>query len=221
MPCYSEYKEYMKEELANKFGGEFPLEIIPNLKSIIDEPIAAIPERLGEYFGILSLTKSNNNGLMWAHYADSHKGFAIGFDSESPFFKSGKSNEGLREVKYSSQRAIVPYGGLKSLDSDGLAKANEYFFFTKSENWRYEEELRILASLKKADSIPCKVEGYDLCLFNFPKECVKEVILGYRMPEDTRQEIAKILERKYPRTVLYQALLNETQFDLDIVPYKN
>lgn len=31
-------------------------------------------------FGIYSLTSKSDNLLMWSHYADSHKGFCVGFD---------------------------------------------------------------------------------------------------------------------------------------------
>src|ERR1035437_8762048 len=33
-------------------------------------------------FGIISLTPKPLNYLMWSHYADSHRGFCIGFDSK-------------------------------------------------------------------------------------------------------------------------------------------
>lgn len=38
-------------------------------------------------FGILSLTEAPDNLLMWAHYADSHRGVVIGFDESHAFFK--------------------------------------------------------------------------------------------------------------------------------------
>jgi hypothetical protein len=66
---------------------------------------------------------------------------------------------------------------------------------------------------------PKKIGEYDLCLYNFPPESVKEVILGYRMPPDKRKEIVDLVKRKYPHTALFQAMLSETKFDLDIVPY--
>ncbi len=38
--------------------------------------------------GILSLTKKRENLVMWAHYALSHQGFVIAFDSQNAFFSS-------------------------------------------------------------------------------------------------------------------------------------
>jgi hypothetical protein len=147
MPCFSEYKEYRKETIEKQYGGVLPSVIISMLPSIIDEQIANTPKQVGEYFVMLSLTKKNNNALMWAHYSNSHEGFVIGFGSNSPFFepRKGKGVDGLREVKYSTMRAVLPKGGLASLGGDELKNANEDFFFTKSDDWGYEEELRILA----------------------------------------------------------------------------
>ena len=36
--------------------------------------------------GVLSLSRTNDSLLMWAHYADSHRGFVLGLDETHPFF---------------------------------------------------------------------------------------------------------------------------------------
>jgi|SRR5580658_5344823 hypothetical protein len=36
--------------------------------------------------GVLCLSEAPANLLMWAHYADSHRGFVVEFDPASPFF---------------------------------------------------------------------------------------------------------------------------------------
>jgi len=53
---------------------------------------------INEEFGIFSLSKSKNNLLMWSHYADSHKGYCIGFDHEMLLNISGS----LGSVIYSN-----------------------------------------------------------------------------------------------------------------------
>src|ERR1051326_1348432 len=113
MPRFNLYKEYIREELIRGFRQTYrvdlPTQIESMLPSIIDEQLAELKKQWGEYFGILSLTKKNNNALRWAHYADSHRGFVVGFDSDSPFFKpgNGKARDGLREVKYAADRGVV------------------------------------------------------------------------------------------------------------------
>jgi hypothetical protein len=41
-----------------------------------------------ENIGIISFAGSEDNLLMWAHYADKHKWFVICLDEEHPFLKN-------------------------------------------------------------------------------------------------------------------------------------
>lgn len=43
---------------------------------------------LGSKYGILCLAEAPDNLLMWAHYADCHRGFVVQFDDTHPFFQS-------------------------------------------------------------------------------------------------------------------------------------
>ena len=220
-PCYSEFREHMLQTLAEKNGGSIPLDMVPNLMPTIDGVLSSVSETLGNYFVILSLTKTNNNGLMWAHYANSHKGYVIGFDSENSFFQpgNGKANDGLRDVKYSTNRAVVPRTGLNSLSPEELALFNEQFFFTKSSDWSYEEEVRILAHPAAASDCSKEFAGYKVCLFNFPKDCIKEIILGCKMPLDERKKFVETVKKDYPHAKIFQAKLNDKKFDLDVIAY--
>ena len=46
------------------------------------------PERELKEIGIYSMSEVENDPLMWAHYADSHKGICIAFDTLSDYFKA-------------------------------------------------------------------------------------------------------------------------------------
>lgn len=48
----------------------------PNMQDLVKEATAEVMNGCG----ILSLTKTNNDILMWSHYADSHKGICLEFD---------------------------------------------------------------------------------------------------------------------------------------------
>ena len=45
----------------------------------------AMAHKLEELIGILCLSQVNDSLLMWAHYADSHRGFVVEFDESSSF----------------------------------------------------------------------------------------------------------------------------------------
>jgi hypothetical protein len=57
MPCFTEFKAYLQEQIENRYGGVLPDAIIPMLPSIIDTQLAEIQKMIGEHFGMLSLTK--------------------------------------------------------------------------------------------------------------------------------------------------------------------
>jgi hypothetical protein len=221
MPCFSLVRKHLKQLMAQRYFKCTDDSLPSYVQPLIDSVIADIPKQFSEHFCILSLSKKRNNLLMWSHYADSHRGFVIGFDSGSPFFLhgSGKAVDGLREVTYSNNREVVPGKGFHSIDRELMNKANQMFFFTKSSDWGYEEELRILAHPNAADKTTRGNDGFDICLFRFPPECMREVIFGYRIPASKRQRIADLVARKYSQTALFQAVINESYFQLDIKPY--
>jgi hypothetical protein len=164
----------------------------------------------------LSLSKNQNNLLMWSHYCDSHRGFVIGFDANHPFFTHAVngSRSALQKVNYSRYRPVVP---APDQNPEQFFKENTSLL-TKSHHWKYEEELRMCASPKAANRVQPGPNGHPIYLFTFPKESVAEVILGYRMATDIRKTITAVVREKYQRAVLYQTALNEAEYDLDVNP---
>jgi len=57
--------------------------------------------------GVFSASKTIKNILLWSHYAESHSGFAVAFDSEHDFFKKNGigTRKGFQDVKYENKRA--------------------------------------------------------------------------------------------------------------------
>lgn len=88
--------------------------------------------------GIISFTEEKDNLLMWAHYAEEHRGMVIEFDTEHSFFCS-ESNYKLLPVMYRKSR----------LNKLGNFLMEPYFH--KSNEWAYEKEHRLLLNLYKAD----------------------------------------------------------------------
>jgi len=52
--------------------------------------------------GVMCLSKTNTNQLMWCHYSDSEKGICIGFDVEHYFFKNC-----IMPITYSRKRPNI------------------------------------------------------------------------------------------------------------------
>jgi hypothetical protein len=225
LPCFTQYKQALLKSLhvgaQKKFGAEAAQATLTERQALIDRALLDIPKSMSRHFVLLSLSKVRNNLLMWSHYTDSHRGFVIGFDSNNPFFSpgQGKAVDGLRDVIYSNRRYVVPPSGFTSILDESLRDANAAFFFTKSDDWSYEQEVRILAHPKAASVTIPSPEGYDISLFDFPEHCLKEVILGFRMPRTTKVKIAELVIRKYRGAQVYHTSLDEAEFQLRIGPF--
>lgn len=147
---------------------------------------AVMAHKLEDLIGILCLSESAENLLMWAHYADSHRGFVIEFDERSPFFDCRVSSKDelryLRKVSYSPTRP-----SLTLADVDDFAP-----FMTKGTDWKYESEWRMIVPLDTASKIIG--EGpHAVHLFEFPAQAITSVVLGSRMAASMKEYIRQIL----------------------------
>jgi len=137
--------------------------------------------------GICCLSTIENNPLMWPHYTNSYKGFAIRF---KPDFKihldSGMENHRLMRVIYSQNPNKV---------SEKMPFANSYQLGIKLEHWSYENEWRLVVD--KTDN--------DFRKLRYPKDNILEFIFGYRFFElkdkkeiELRNELLRIIKEKFP-----------------------
>ena len=113
--------------------------------------------------GVISFSETRDNLLMWAHYADSHRGVLIEFDVRHAFFASlNGESERLARVLYRKQRSqdIYPHlGRPEQVDIYGI-------LFEKSDEWIYEKEHRVSRKLMNADKIyvNAKLWGKELAM---------------------------------------------------------
>jgi hypothetical protein len=173
---------------------------VPMFQSIMNR-------KFNELLGIFSLTEKPDNLLMWSHYADSHEGFVIGFDTTNPYFDQRKGPHDefryLRKVEYRYQRPQISLTELTGIE----------VFLVKSSDWAYEHEWRIIRAIPEADEvIPGKL--YPIYLFRFPANAVIEVILGSRMSQDCRDAISHIVLKsgQFDNVRVLQAVPDEKEF---------
>lgn len=121
------------------------------------------------------------NELMWAHYADSHKGVCIKYHFPNSLTQLADGKDGVmcyfKDVSYSSQD-LHQYSGK---DSINLYDA----FFLKGEKWAYENELRLL--LFDINGRP----GFHSIT---AKNCIESVYFGLKCPQEHRDKIREILK---------------------------
>lgn len=160
--------------------------------------------------GILSLTKNWNNALMWAHYTNSHKGFCVGFDSQHSYFNNfleanSKQSKNIMDVVYSDKRVKIPM-------STEQASLNFEPYITKSVDWKYEEEVRVIATLnlseEKKESPPI-----DIYLFRLPHTAIKEIIVGANIINDNEKFIKDFCSEL--EINFFKSKISDTTFNME------
>lgn len=197
--------ELLREELAKLPPELRPLVSAEALKEILSSRLSQVKRdvhgmaellmpkfqevmarKFEDLVGILCLSEVADSLLMWAHYADSHRGFLIEFDERSLFFDRRVNPDDelrhLRKVTYNSQRPALTLADVKDFSS----------FMTKGVDWEYEAEWRMIVTLDSASKTVG--EGVNAVhLFEFPAEALTSVVLGCRMTEAKKTEIRQVL----------------------------
>lgn len=113
--------------------------------------------QLGQGRGLICFSGDWIDPVIWAHYADKHRGVCLGFDVFDDLCK---------RVNYEPARLPFPEPPL-------TVEHTEAMLFTKFSNWSYEQEIRIWTDLSESeDGLYYKEFDETLVL--------KEVIVGAR-----------------------------------------
>ena len=162
---------------------------------------------------ILCLTETSDGELMWAHYADHHKGIVLRF----------RSVPGLDSPWRLARRVSYLENMPRLLDEEFLSDiwaghgsitpelVMDRITYTKSAAWKYENEWRLCSGHgRKADALFEDIPFHPLELDG--------VIFGCRVSEINRKEIIGALSVNYPHVELMQAHKAEKEFRLEIRP---
>lgn len=134
---HEEYAKHAAETVINMFPYINKKVITDISRETIDDELERLLYSMKGKIRIASLTETPISPLMWAHYADSHKGFCIEYDLS-------KLHPGFRQsvfpVVYSDKRYDATYG-LITRNRNILMNPLLY----KSTHWKYEKEWRMIA----------------------------------------------------------------------------
>ena len=141
---------------------------------------------LEKHTRIICLSQRNDGILMWAHYADRHSGFVVGFRSD--LLRFGHPQSQLVQVQYALQRPVIPHPYVAPPDHDQLIE----MVSLKSPEWRYEEEWRLLVSVSHLERDQDETDS-NLYLPIRP-EAVERVIFGSRCSDTLISRIENALK---------------------------
>src|SRR5580700_220230 len=97
----------------------------------IRKGVLASRHEIGKNNGLLCFSRHWHNPVLWAHYAESHRGLCLGFD-----------------IPDEIQQAVTYVEKPIKLTHLDYEIANK-MAFTKYDHWRYEEEVRAWATLQE------------------------------------------------------------------------
>lgn len=142
--------------------------------------------------------KNLNKSLMWSHYANSHKGFCIGYDKEQLL----KYDEIFMPVFYKTEvdRPIW----LHFLECMNLNEFQLISAYTKSKEWKYEDEWRLLVTDKSKNGTSGFIKKF------IP---AKSVYIGCRASKELREQLIAICKKK--GIAVYQMKIKANSFDLE------
>jgi hypothetical protein len=165
-------------------------------KYFAEPPVAqtayAILEAQLSRVGVLSLSSTPTDMLMWTHYADQHKGFCMGFErSEGSLLKDEAHT---KPVQYFDDYPKLEINALEiswsisvgngtvsdSVEVDINESHLQAVIYSKAKNWEYEREWRVLVS-----------EGGKPSPFAGP---LRKIIFGLRCQPDSKQRIREALD---------------------------
>ena len=128
------------------------------------------------------MTDKPDNNLMWAHYANSHKGFCIEWDSEKIKGDLVCYVDDIPDFNlFDALR--VSFG--VPLEEDVSDKVWS-LLTSKLKEWEYESEYRLLLSNKTLEKVTVEIK--DKCrIIKYPQSYMKSIIFGSRMTEEARK----------------------------------
>lgn len=142
--------------------------------------------------GVACFTESNDNLLMWSHYANGGRGICLEFDTGyDPFLK-------IRKVEYMSEIPIIQ---AKSLMIDDDLNPYVDMFCMKSDHWAYEKEWRSLHKTENTSWV-------------YQTQALKAVYFGSEMKQTHRELIGLILASKYPNAKVFEGIRRPGSFEV-------
>lgn len=153
-----------------------------------------------QQFGVCCFSWSSKNIVLWGNYANNHKGICLGFRNLKPV-ETGLY--GIYPVNYVSE--INQYE-FSSFEDD---KYWEHWLCTKSADWIYEDEVRLISKTYNGK-------------LGFPKDALTEIYIGLSSSKQQEEEIVNsLIKNDYSiNTKLYKMTIDKKMFSLQPIELK-
>jgi hypothetical protein len=147
--------------------------------------------------------------LPWSHYADSHKGVCIAFDTSHVPLKFAY------EVTYSDDYPMLPVPRTEHHQWDAISKA----YLRKCRHWEYEREHRViridLPDAAMSHHLMVDWEG-DIAIAD--PAIAKSITFGVRMEVNEQTELVEWIRANAPHVEMFKADLHESRYEIVVTP---
>ncbi len=163
-------------------------------------------KNVGE-MGIGSFSLTENETLLWSHYANDHRGVALRYDFPMSFLNDEDNILGVSAVSY-EPNAISDW----LAENAHLYSENHQEFITgllkkvlmsKAPAWSYEQEARIVRP--------------ETGLFDFPRETLTHVIFGLQTSQQDEELIRSLIGKYYNSVKFGRAVQTDDDFGIGTV----
>jgi len=196
--------------------------IYRHARATLEKKRVVSPEWI-ESIGVLCLTSSWDDLLMWAHYAQNHTGICVGFDSGFDPYSTAQP------VCYQEDRALV--APLHTVSRE--QRLVENVLFVKSPHWQYESEWRCIKRPvwddEKAYYRDLYTQQPDKCddiaqllaseggpgHYEFDVGALRRIYLGARMRPEWKDRVVAAVEANAPFVKLHEMSLDNRYFRLN------
>jgi hypothetical protein len=179
-----------------------PFDVFPSTE--INKQSAAAIQHVRQNIGVCCFTTDPKNLVMWAHYADKHRGICLCFDfpdNQSIINPPPRWNKTQREANIAVTPQSVIYAQSRPKVAMGSNLAN--YLLTKYQAWGYEKEYRAFI-LDDAGE------------FNYNPIYLTGIIAGCKMPNKDLSELRKLIIGLSAPADLFITIPEHSAFRLDI-----
>lgn len=201
--CHPSLVDY--SNIPNKIKGNKAGELLVKM-------YAGTPKRIIDGTWICSLTKRNDNLLMWSYYSN-HEGICIGLNIDK-VKKSLSKHEGIPigcpEIEVQYKNIIEKPDYFRNMDKLDFLR---YQIGTKAKDWEHEEEVRLYTRGNRFMNLLNYNKGPYFLTIN--GECFETLYLGVRIEDNDKNKIVNAARKSNPNIMIYQMATDTVAFKLN------
>jgi hypothetical protein len=148
--------------------------------------------------------------LLWAHYANGHKGVRIFFNTDKMQFSSSRP----LLVTYSQERKQLLVSDFIHGNKEKVFKDLTDALLAKSDIWRYEAEYRYIFDLEMCFArVICQKIVY---FINVDADAIMRVDIGVNAGPKFRADVLAVLDQdRFKHVEIYDAVMHKSLYSLD------